>query len=55
MSTLTLSSLRQSLTNYSMTGLSVPALVLLNVALVVLPMPAWLTSGRLPMPASTVP
>ncbi|NCW40029.1 MAG: flagellar biosynthesis protein FlhA [Betaproteobacteria bacterium] len=42
MSTLTLSSLRQSLANYSMTGLSVPALVLLIVAMLVLPMPPWL-------------
>ena len=42
MSTLTLSSLRQSLANFSMTGLSVPALVLLIVAMLVLPMPAWL-------------
>ena len=42
MSTLTLSNLRQSLTQFSMTGLSVPALVLLIVAMLVLPMPAWL-------------
>ncbi len=42
MSTLTLSNLRQSLTQFSMTGLSVPALVLLIVAMLVLPMPPWL-------------
>ena len=42
MSTLTLSNLRQSLTQVSMTGLSIPALVLLIVAMLVLPLPAWL-------------
>lgn len=42
MSTLTLSSLRQSLSQFSVTGLSVPALVLLIVAMLVLPLPPWL-------------
>jgi len=42
MSTLTLSNLRQSLTQVSMAGLSIPALVLLIVAMLVLPLPAWL-------------
>ncbi|MCE2880206.1 MAG: flagellar biosynthesis protein FlhA [Comamonadaceae bacterium] len=42
MSTLTLSNLRQSLAQFSTTGLSIPALVLLIVAMLVLPLPAWL-------------
>ena len=42
MSSLTLSNLRQNLSQVSMTGLSIPALVLIIVAMLVLPLPAWL-------------
>ncbi len=42
MSSLTLSTIRQNLTQVSLTSLSIPALVLLIVAMLVLPLPAWL-------------
>jgi flagellar biosynthesis protein FlhA len=42
MSTATLSILRQSLSRYDKAGLGIPALVLLIMAMLVLPLPAWL-------------
>jgi flagellar biosynthesis protein FlhA len=42
MSSLTLSTLRQNLNQISFAGLSIPALVLLIVAMLVLPLPTWL-------------
>jgi flagellar biosynthesis protein FlhA len=42
MTTLSLSNIRQNLSQISMAGLSIPALVLLIMAMLVLPLPAWL-------------
>ena len=42
MSSLTLSNLRQNLSQFSFSTLGIPALVLLIVAMLVLPLPAWL-------------
>ncbi len=42
MNTLTLSGIRQNLSRFNFTGLSIPALVLLIMAMLVLPLPAWL-------------
>jgi flagellar biosynthesis protein FlhA len=42
MSSLTLSNLRQNLSQFSLSTLGIPALVLLIVAMLVLPLPAWL-------------
>ena len=42
MTTLTLSSIRQNLSNFNFSGLSIPALVLLIMAMLVLPLPPWL-------------
>jgi flagellar biosynthesis protein FlhA len=42
MNTLTLSSIRQSLSGFSIKGLGIPALVLLITAMLVLPFPPWL-------------
>jgi flagellar biosynthesis protein FlhA len=42
MNSLTLSSIRQNLAGFSFSGLSVPALVLLIMAMLVLPLPPWL-------------
>ena len=42
MSTLTLSSLRQSLGRFEAAGLGIPALVFVIMAMLVLPLPAWL-------------
>ncbi|MFM8346040.1 MAG: FHIPEP family type III secretion protein, partial [Betaproteobacteria bacterium] len=42
MSTLTLSSLRQSLGRFEASGLGIPALVFVIMAMLVLPLPAWL-------------
>jgi flagellar biosynthesis protein FlhA len=42
MTTLTLSSIRQNLNSFNFTGLSIPALVLLIMAMLVLPLPPWL-------------
>jgi flagellar biosynthesis protein FlhA len=42
MSSLTLSTLRQNISQFSMSRLSIPALVLLIVAMLVLPLPAWM-------------
>ncbi len=42
MSSLTLSNLRQNLSQFSLSTLGIPALVLLIVAMLVLPLPAWM-------------
>jgi len=42
MSTLTLSTLRQSLSRFDASGLGIPALVFVIMAMLVLPLPAWL-------------
>ena len=42
MNTLTLSSIRQILSGFSLKGLAIPALVLLITAMLVLPFPPWL-------------
>ena len=42
MTTLTLSSIRQNLNSFNFSGLSIPALVLLIMAMLVLPLPPWL-------------
>ncbi len=42
MNTLTLSGIRQNLSRFNYTGLSIPAVVLLIMAMLVLPLPAWL-------------
>ena len=42
MTTLTLSSIRQNLSSFNFSGLSIPALVLLIMAMLVLPLPPWL-------------
>jgi flagellar biosynthesis protein FlhA len=42
MTTLTLSGIRQNLSRFNFTGLSIPAVVLLIMAMLVLPLPAWL-------------